>query len=40
MPRNVGGTERVVRILLGLTLLVIAFFHVIGGALAILAKFS
>jgi hypothetical protein len=34
---NVGGIERVVRLLLGLALLGVAFFHVLTGALAILA---
>lgn len=37
MSCNVGGFERVVRILLGVALLGVAFFHVLIGALAILA---
>lgn len=37
MSCNVGGIERVVRILLGLALFAIAFFHILTGTLAILA---
>ncbi len=37
MSCNVGGIERVVRVLLGLALLGVAFFHVLTGTLAILA---
>ena len=37
MARNVGGIERAVRILVGLVLLGFGFFHIVTGALAILA---
>ena len=37
MSLNVGGTDRVVRILLGALLLVLAFFHVITGTAAVVA---
>jgi hypothetical protein len=37
MSCNVGGIERGLRILLGLTLLGVAFLHVLTGGLAILA---
>jgi hypothetical protein len=34
MSCNVGGIERTVRILIGMALLAVAFFHVVTGALA------
>lgn len=37
MSCNVGGIERAVRILLGVALLSIGYFHVLTGGLAILA---
>jgi hypothetical protein len=37
MWRNVGGVERGIRLLVGLALLGIAFFHVLTGVLAIVA---
>jgi hypothetical protein len=37
MWRNVGGLERGIRLLVGLALLGVAFFHVLTGALAIAA---
>ncbi|HEV2305678.1 MAG TPA: DUF2892 domain-containing protein [Candidatus Acidoferrales bacterium] len=37
MCRNVGGIERGIRLLVGLVLLGIAFFHILTGALAIAA---
>jgi hypothetical protein len=37
MKRNVGGLERPIRILLGVTLLCLAYFHVVSGNFAIAA---
>jgi len=37
MSCNIGGTERVFRLLIGLVLLGVGFFHVLTGILAILA---
>jgi hypothetical protein len=37
MARNVGGIDRGVRVIVGLLLLGIGFFHVVTGTLAILA---
>jgi len=37
MAHNVGGIERAVRVLVGLALLGIAFFHVVTGTLTIFA---
>ncbi len=37
MPHNVGGAERVIRIVVGLILLGIALFHVVSGVPAIVA---
>ncbi|HZP33086.1 MAG TPA: DUF2892 domain-containing protein [Candidatus Acidoferrales bacterium] len=37
MARNVGGIDRAVRVIVGLTLLGIGFFHVVAGTLAVLA---
>lgn len=37
MARNVGGIDRGVRVLVGLLLLGIGFFHVVTGTVAILA---
>ena len=37
MSPNVGGIDRGVRVIIGLGLLSIAFFHVVAGTLAILA---
>jgi hypothetical protein len=37
MPINVGGADRVVRIIMGLALLALAFFHVLTGTLMITA---
>ena len=37
MSLNVGGVDRVVRILLGVVLLVLAFLHVITGTAAVVA---
>lgn len=37
MSLNVGGIDRVVRILLGVVLLVLAFLHVITGTAAVVA---
>jgi len=37
MWRNVGGLERGIRLLVGLALLGVAFFHVLTGALAVVA---
>jgi len=37
MPKNVGGTERAIRLIVGITLLALGFFHVVAGTLAIAA---
>jgi hypothetical protein len=37
MSRNVGGIERTIRFLIGVVLFAIAFFHVVVGALAVIA---
>jgi DUF2892 family protein len=37
MKRNVGGIERGARVLVGLTLLSLAIFHVLTGTVAIMA---
>ena len=37
MTHNVGGIERTVRILIGLVLLGVGFFHVLTGALGIVS---
>ena len=37
MSRNVGGMDRGVRVIVGLVLLAIGFFHVVTGTPAILA---
>ena len=37
MTKNVGGVERGIRLLLGIALLALAFFHVITGTAAIVA---
>jgi Inner membrane protein YgaP-like, transmembrane domain len=37
MSYNVGGIDRVIRIVLGFVLLGLAFFHVLVGTLAIIA---
>jgi len=37
MPKNVGGMERAIRLVVGITLLVLAFLHVVTGTLAIAA---
>jgi len=37
MSCNVGGLERTLRILIGLALLGVAYFHVLTGVLAIVA---
>ena len=37
MARNVGGIDRGVRVIVGLALLAIGFFHVVTGTLAIFA---
>ena len=37
MKRNVGGLERPIRILLGIALLCLAYFHVVSGGYAIAA---
>jgi uncharacterized membrane protein HdeD (DUF308 family) len=37
MTKNVGAMERGVRLLVGVVLLGLAFFHVVGGASAIVA---
>lgn len=37
MARNVGGIDRGVRVIVGLALFAIAFFHIVNGAPAILA---
>jgi uncharacterized membrane protein HdeD (DUF308 family) len=37
MMNNVGGTDRGIRIVLGIALLVLGFLHVVTGTLAIVA---
>lgn len=37
MSFNVGGIDRVVRLVIGLGLIALAFFHVFAGTLAIVA---
>jgi uncharacterized membrane protein HdeD (DUF308 family) len=37
MTKNVGGMERGVRLLVGVSLLGLAFFHVLSGTVAIVA---
>jgi hypothetical protein len=37
MAKNVGAMERGIRLLIGISLLGLAFFHVVDGALAIVA---
>ena len=37
MSHNVGGTERGIRVAIGLVLLGIAYFHVLTGALGVAA---
>ncbi|HTC64502.1 MAG TPA: DUF2892 domain-containing protein [Candidatus Saccharimonadales bacterium] len=37
MVKNVGGMERGIRLLIGIALLALAFFHVIAGTAAIAA---
>jgi uncharacterized membrane protein HdeD (DUF308 family) len=37
MPKNVGGIERGMRLLIGIALLALAFLHVVTGTMAIAA---
>ena len=37
MPKNVGGADRGIRLILGIALLALAFLHVVTGTLAIAA---
>ncbi len=37
MPKNVGGAERAIRLMIGAVLLVLAFLHVVTGTWAIVA---
>jgi Inner membrane protein YgaP-like, transmembrane domain len=37
MSHNVGGIERTIRILIGVGLFAVAFFHVVAGTLAVVA---
>jgi len=37
MPKNVGGAERAIRLIIGIALLALGFFHVVSGTMAIAA---
>jgi uncharacterized membrane protein HdeD (DUF308 family) len=37
MTKNVGGVERIIRFIIGIALLALAFLHVLAGGLAIAA---
>jgi uncharacterized membrane protein HdeD (DUF308 family) len=37
MTKNVGGVERIIRLIIGIALLALAFLHVLTGGLAIAA---